>query len=533
MSSGDRTLLIGLDGATWDVLNPLIQDGTLPNIKRIIEEGVSGELRSIIPPVTGPSWLAMAAGLNPGKIGVFDFIKTDKDDFALSPITSNDFKGKALWDILIKENKRSCILNFPMLYPPYEINGVMLCGLGCEDSKNMSCPRGYFESVIKKLGDYKLKVPYNLPKYINNEYLFFHDVEKILKQYQEVLSKILENEKFDLLFFIFSVTDFVLHYTWKYWDKSHFAYRDDSKIQEMIRQFWEKIDSLIGYIYGYSIKNHSRLLLVSDHGFGKQDEIFRINSWLIQKGFLKLKRRRAILETIKKKIGMIVKKVDKIFGKDFYTQMKSTVGINKSDFFKQFNLKKSSAIAGIHSDVVSGIYIIGSSDREKVKNNILHEIKEEESIVNIKTNALLSTEIYSGRYTAGAPDILLYIDDFRCSMNATDLNQNYYEANRNLYPNKSGTHRLNGIFVAVGPGIRKDTRLNSASILDICPTVLYLMGAKIPYHLDGKVLKDIFTDDFVKENEAVFFINEEVKTDDKCHSDSKKIIKNLESLGYM
>jgi len=533
MPEQNKVLLIGLDGVPWDVLNPLVKEGIMPNVKKIISEGASGELESIMPPVTGPSWLAMATGLNPGKTGVFDFIKFDKNSFNLFPMTSDDYRGRAFWDIASNDSKRVFVLNFPMLYPPYRINGAMISGLGAEDVDNISYPRNYLQDIVSTLDDYMVKVPYNLSKYTNNEDLFFNDIERLLSQYKKILSKVLCLEKFDLLTFIFQATDLVMHYTWKYWDKDYFAYKEDYRLQGMIRNFWREIDGTIGYIYDYASSNNANLFLVSDHGFGGQDEIFRINSWLAEKGFLRLRIKKVVLEKIRRKIGNIFKKIDKISGKDSYTKAKVKAGRKRSDFFHQFDLEKSHAVAGMHSDVTAGIYIVDKDNREKIKNDILCEIKKEESKSNIKAGVILPNEIYSGELIKEAPDILFYINEFRCSMNPTSMSRKYYEVKKNFYPNKSGTHRLGGILIAWGSKIRKGVALKYAKILDICPTVLYLMGLKIPSNVDGVALKGMFTDEFLSKNEVRYAEVENVERPSCPGRDAERTINILKSLGYL
>lgn len=68
-----RVLVIGLDGATWDLLEPLAKEGKLQTLRNLMEGGVWGNLESTIPPVTVPAWVSFATGMNPGKLGVFGF----------------------------------------------------------------------------------------------------------------------------------------------------------------------------------------------------------------------------------------------------------------------------------------------------------------------------------------------------------------------------------------------------------------------------------------------------------------------------
>ncbi|MFQ6053764.1 MAG: alkaline phosphatase family protein, partial [Candidatus Bathyarchaeia archaeon] len=74
---GRRVLLLGLDGATFDIIEPMARSGRLPNLARLISEGSSGVLESTLPPVTLPAWVSMVTGKNPGKLGVFDLLSRD------------------------------------------------------------------------------------------------------------------------------------------------------------------------------------------------------------------------------------------------------------------------------------------------------------------------------------------------------------------------------------------------------------------------------------------------------------------------
>ena len=68
-----KLLVLGLDGATWDVMTPMMEQGELPHLARLVAEGASGPLLSTIPPVTAPAWSSFMTGLNPGKHGIFQW----------------------------------------------------------------------------------------------------------------------------------------------------------------------------------------------------------------------------------------------------------------------------------------------------------------------------------------------------------------------------------------------------------------------------------------------------------------------------
>ena len=81
--TGTKMLVLGLDGATWDVIFPLLQAGKMPNLKYLVDGGMWGYLNSTNPPMTLPSWSSMLTGCNPGKHGIFDFVHKKTDEWAL------------------------------------------------------------------------------------------------------------------------------------------------------------------------------------------------------------------------------------------------------------------------------------------------------------------------------------------------------------------------------------------------------------------------------------------------------------------
>jgi hypothetical protein len=102
----------------------------------------------------------------------------------------------------------------------------------------------------------------------------------------------------------------------------------------------------------------------------------------------------------------------------------------------------------------------------------------------------------------------------------------------------SGEHKGNGIFLAYGRGIKKGARVEKARIIDIAPTVLYTFGEKIPADMDGRVLEDIFTEDFLNSHKVEFYSpgaqnSYRPRETDISSEDEEKLKERLKSLGYI
>ncbi len=124
----EKVIVIGLDGATWKLLDPLINSGRLPCIARLVEEGARSDLISCIPPTTFPAWKCYSTGLNPGRLGIFGMFQPDFEGRSISIPNSRSFRSTEIWDILGDAGKTVCVINMPSTYPVKEVNGVMVGG---------------------------------------------------------------------------------------------------------------------------------------------------------------------------------------------------------------------------------------------------------------------------------------------------------------------------------------------------------------------------------------------------------------------
>ena len=146
-----RVLVIGLDGATFDLIKPWAAAGHLPTLRRLLEEGAHGELQSTIPPMTGPAWTTFATGVNPGKHDLYDWIARTPGTYQFRPTTALDCKTPSIYELLSRVQRRVCVLNVPMTFPPQPVNGVMIGGLPAPSvDSGISYPPAALEAAIDK-----------------------------------------------------------------------------------------------------------------------------------------------------------------------------------------------------------------------------------------------------------------------------------------------------------------------------------------------------------------------------------------------
>src|SRR5512139_1831118 len=155
MSHKLKVLVIGLDGATFDLIKPWAEAGHLPTLARLLNEGAHGYVASTVPPMTGPAWTTFMTGKNPGKHGIYDWIYRHKDSYDVSPTTARHCRDATLWSILSEAGGRVCVFNVPMTFPPKPVNGVMISGMPAPSTKvTITYPVELLAEIEREVGEY-------------------------------------------------------------------------------------------------------------------------------------------------------------------------------------------------------------------------------------------------------------------------------------------------------------------------------------------------------------------------------------------
>ncbi len=545
-----KVLIIGLDGATFDVINPLIEEGLMPNLAKLIERGASGSLLSTIPPISGPAWLSLATGMKPEKTSVYDFCNRKDNSYRLQGITSADYAGRAIWDYLSKANKQVGILNYPICIHPYTVNGFMTAGFLASPNGEFTFPADLKQELNELVGgEYELSVPYHNARYDDTE-LFLNDIKRVLSKKLRTTAYLLREKQWDFFWVVISETDWLQHIMWRHLDENHPLYQGQKsiKLQQSFKEFWKLIDKSIGQFVEI-VGNDTNIIIHSDHGFGSNEGIFKLNAWLEREGYLvrgqwlgrALHHVRKVVCSSGTAIARGVK-LDKFFSK-LYDSGKKVKKELMFGVLEQIDLKKSTAFDPGHTIPFGGIYVNDYLvDTPEEKRKLAGEIAKKLNDWGVKNNVkveIWQDHDFDKQLSYKGPDLLVGIDNWKCVMLKDRFDGELYER-RPHSTRHTGSHRMNGIFVAAGPDIQKGI-VDHVHICDIAPTLLYLFDEPIPSEIDGQVIKDIFTTEYLNNNSVRFQTN---SPDYKCPVDSSAVKKltteeqdniqrQLKDLGYM
>lgn len=469
--------MIGLDGATWDVIRPWIESGELPNLAKMVEEGSSGILETLLPPLTCPAWKYYSTGKNAGKFGVFSRTGLDFENERIVPVNSGNYKSREIWDYLGDAGKTVGIIDMPTTYPPKKVNGFMVTSIEQPDYENYTFPRELQKELGKKFS-YKPDVEGRL------------DVES--KELEQELFSLIETRfaildanlsKCDFLHMTIVFTDYVLHF---YWNDA-FAKKIFKKIDECIGRTMQKMGK------------ECTFFVMSDHGFAKLKARFFANAWLKKEGYLKTKEgftnalfrlginKESVLGVLRKLgvEGIARKLVPGSVGK----KIKSRHGfIGGEASGELFDWKKSRVVCNAND-----LFYINPRLGEAEKAGLKRELKEKLLEIRLPgtqerviEKVFDRDEIYRGPYMEKAPD-LVSISKPWCETCSPLGSKEIFE----LESRWLAIHQRHGIFIASGKGIKKGLDAGKASILDLAPTILHLMEVEIPKDLDGHIMEAI------------------------------------------
>ncbi len=504
--TANKILIIGLDGGTFDLARPWAGQGYLPHIKSLLERGVSCDLHSTLPPVTSPAWPSFMTGMNPGKHGVFDFIRPKGVGYDIVNATS--IKQPTIWERLAQAGVRVGVVNVPVTYPPRPLpGGFMITGLLSPRNATISYPPDLIRRYESRLGPYHV-TPSVQYKY-GDEDALIADLKHVIRTRGRYARALLENEPWDVMMTVYGSTDIASHALWRFMDEAHPQHDPSAPehLKNALRDIYALVDEQIGGMLEV-VPPDTTVILMSDHGFGPLHYTVNLNLLLLQTGLMHLKntpltRFKAFLFHNGISPKTVYQQLEKIglhhlAARVSRRQRNAIVG--KFLSYDDVDWARTKAYSMGH---VGQIYIntkgrhpFGSvepgPEEEAVRWEVIQALDTLRHPVTgqpIVDRVVRREEVFSGPYALYGPDLQVILDGYRC------ISFPLFATTPQLFTEQirgdSGCHRREGMFLAAGPGIVQGIRSEPASILDLAPTIMYLLGLPVPPEMDGKPLTDI------------------------------------------
>lgn len=479
-----KIFVLGLDGVSWDQLNPLMKEGVLKNLKSICAKGVSGRMESIIPPETVPAWFAIATGLNPGKTGVFDYVnRTSRDSHAIVPLSPNCYSQRSIWDYLGKNGYEVGLFGYPTMSPPLEVQGFCVSGPDRSWEHPLAFPEGLEQELNDITGGYEDHINLRNPKYRKNIDTFFTDLNRIIKKQCNAIKYLAEKKNWDFFFAVFTFTDWMEHMLCKYYDTSH-PDHDPPASREVLKKYhetWAIIDEFIGGLKSM-LSEETLMMIISDHGSGPVASAFYANTWLERMGWLR--KKRGWKQRVAGNLKLFDGKSHSRYGSRVFRILRNRI-LKIKNIMDMIDVESSLAISPDHNVMAGCLHLTQAGKKiPGFRDKLVQELRElPQKIDGIESVEIyLPEETYHGECVGLSPDIIFAINKYGCTVEV-DFNDKPFSASPSL-PWRSGGHAPMGIFIGSGDGVAPQT-LERLHILDMAPTILAFYCVPVPANMDG------------------------------------------------
>jgi len=500
-----NVLVLGLDGACQSVLEPLVDDGVVPNIAALCERGAVGPLESQLPPWTPSAWPSLYTGRNPANHGVYDFLRFDGYDWEI--VNRSHVEAHAVWELLSMEGYSSVVCNVPVTHPPRPVDGVVVPGYTAPEAPDCH-PSGLWEELNSELGAYSL---YSDP-------LGEESTDERRKQGYERLSRmrgsafryLVDQHDPDFGFVQFQQCDTVFH---------EFPHETDT-----VRRVFAAIDSEVGAILDACDPDVT--LLVSDHGIGPMDGYeFRVNDYLREAGLVSTtaegggmpswkaisrKQQRngddpgAVAQStaeraleVAARAGVTSQRLAGVVRQlGLEDAVRSVVpddiiraGTEQVDFSASTAYMRSRTEMGVRLNVAGREPdgVVAPDEYEQVRREVIETLEAARTPDGeaVFERVAPREAVFEGPHLDDAPDIVTVPTDFDHFLVANLKGEQFGE------PTEPWEHKREGIVAIAGEGITPTTTLGDSHLFDITPTILSLFGLPVGAEMDGTPLSAV------------------------------------------
>ena len=471
--------VVGLDGADWSLLRRWASDGDLSAIESITADGVAGDLQSTLPPITFPAWKCYSTGKNPGKLGVYEWFRFDRDDHAIDTNDSSTFQSREYWDVLADHGLTPAVVNMPTTHPPNTDDGVLtVAGSPATERGEFTKPASLKTDLLDAVPGYRVKPDLVLDEAAADELV--DEARTLADQRFDAAEWLADDRDADLVHLTVFVTDTVQH---RLWDRP-----------DAIRRLYERIDERIGELLARD--DAGAVFLMSDHGFAEIDQSFFVNQWLAERGHLAFEESSARgalaglglteerLKRVVDRLGL-VNVAQALVPESLQRLFPSESGLTAVQD-AALDWERTRAISlGRGPIYLNDAAFESQAERDAFRDELADDLASLTTPAGdpVAEAVHRPEEVYTGPLDA-APDLVV---EYATGVDAPEsVGGDVFGTNTAWL----ATHRTTGIFAGVGADLADaDADL---SLYDLAPTILHYLGVPVPEDADGEVRRDVF-----------------------------------------
>jgi len=534
-----KTVIIGLDGATFDIIHPLASAGRLPVLERLMREGISAPLRSTILPNSFPGWASCTTGTSEGMHGVFSPFIKNESSYSVRAMSGRDIMTRPVWNILTEHGGRSIVVNVPTTYPPEPMNGLMVTGMLTPGrSSSFTYPESLKNELLNEFPNYVIE-----PERIPDKHARANEFRRTIEVRERALRFLMQRGEWDFLMVVFSVLDRAQHDYWADMDSQHPRHDPNTpaEFREFIHDIYQRLDSAVGTVIE-QLPANTRLFVVSDHGFCSELFEVRVNELLASAGLLTFKSpgsRKSIarIKDLKEKVArrlpsraptgnVLDKKVR--YGSAFldeidWSRTRAFFAQDKGVWVNLIGRESEGIVAESEFDIVV----------ERAR-EVLSHLSDPVDSTPVFESVMRREEAFRGDFSHRLPDLVMvprrdeYVYNERPSYGDVIVPAD----------STTGTHSRNGIFIAWGKGIGSDAAFaQTPNLRDVGPTALHSLECPLTTDMDGRVL-EVFKDTQELQRQGSSYKPEAISSSPTVESvytetEESELKERLKALGYI
>lgn len=494
-----KILVIGLDAATMDLVEPWAAAGHLPTISRLMHEGVSTRLLSTPNMHSASAWTSILTGLNPGRHGLFVF--SDRD-FATGKqvfFKGGDRAGELISSHLSRHRLTSGFLNVPMTYPAQsEAGGFMVSGLDAPSlNEHAFRPNELRAELLSRFPNYRFS-PQGL-----GDLMRAGRLDDAIAAWMELIETqtvaaeyLIATRPVDFFMTVYTASDWAGHNLWKD--------AEDSSGENALLEIYRALDRAIERLLNHA-SAETQVYVISDHGMGPHTGAsYHLAEWLEARGFMVRGRsqgRHSIISAGRKAARSILpvsvrERVKAGIGEDRVGRLQAA---EKDSFYSGIDWGRTEAytepgrhVININLEGRNGGGTVPPSNYADACSRIIDELSRwtDDHGRKVVDHVARRDEVYSGPFTERASDLYVY---WNAAAHFGDPPREVRD--RGFW--WSGDHRPEGILICKGPGLSSTAHAASPTVCDLVPTMMYAAGLPVPDHLDGQVICELFGGEFL------------------------------------
>ncbi|WP_322493775.1 alkaline phosphatase family protein [Chloroflexus sp.] len=506
----NRILIVGLDAADLDLVEPWVTAGYLPHIRDVLARGSFAPLRSTIPVMSPPAWMSLISGLNPGKHGIFDFVRLAPGSYHLMSTRRDQTTFKTMFDYASEHGQFVLALNVPLTYPPIPVHGIMVAGLGAPMSGQFTYPPQLRQELLA--WGYRIEPETEFAPGREQQWLL--DLANVTRSQTDAMLRFMERTPWQLGMIVYRAIDEVETFFWHHMDPTHPLHDPEQapRFGAAILKIHRLLDEEIGRLLRAAGPD-TTVILVSDHGGGPLHREVFLNVWLEQKGWLKRRQRPSHEEALRRlalSLGVSRERLSPKLNNAFWTWLRHRIPIHwQRRLTPSTTLSLAETVDWSQTKAYSfgniGQIYINLKGREP--KGIVSPGAEYEALLDEITAALYELtdngqpvvdavyrgkDLYTGPYAGYGPDLNIIMRGM------SYVAQSWREmASQQIFASPgayfTGIHRPLGMIAMCGPTIPQQGKLPEVQIVDVAPTIMHLLGIPPSTEQDGRVLAEFLS----------------------------------------